>query len=211
LGLAPRWILTWLGLLGAAALAAAVHDAWKAARREAADARRRGAIALLLASAAIYFGLVALLDIVFDRYFLFLVPLTLPLLAASMRERAPSRRSLAVAVALTAAAFLFSVGATQEYLDWNRARWRAIAYLAKERAAGREQIDGGFEFAGWVNFDLRQRHDLGGSRWWWVVDPRYQVAFGEVAGYDVLARFAYRGWLGMVEDDVLALERRGGR
>ncbi len=180
--------------------------------RERAERRspapRRASIVLVLATAATYWVVISSID-VFDRYLLFLVPFALVALAASIRAQPAPPRAAAwlVGGALALGSLLWSVGAVQEYLDWNRARWRAIAYLASDLGAGREQIDGGFEYGGWLNFDARFRHDRRGSSWWWVVEDRYAVAFAPIEGYDVLRRFPYRGWFGLVEDDIVALER----
>ena len=176
-----------------------------------AAAPRRSSIALVLATAATYCVVVSSID-VFDRYLLFLVPFALALLATAVRAQPAKPPALAWVVggALALGSLLWSVGATQEYLDWNRARWRAIAYLARDLGAGREQIDGGYEYGGWLNFDARFRHDRRGTSWWWVVDDRYAVAFEPIEGYEVLRRFPYRGWFGLVEDDIVALERSTG-
>jgi hypothetical protein len=214
LGTAPRFLLTWIGLIGAGCVVIAAVELCRdaLAPREADDARgsRLPSITLVLATAASYLAVVASID-VFDRYLLFLVPFAALLLAAAVRlqpepVRAPA---WALAGALTLASLLWSVGAVQEYLDWNRARWRAIAFLANEAGAGREEIDGGFEYGGWVNFDARFRHDRRASSWWWVVDDRYAVAFAPIEGYVVLEQFPYRGWFGLVENDIVALGRMG--
>jgi 4-amino-4-deoxy-L-arabinose transferase-like glycosyltransferase len=214
---APRVALTWIGLVALGCVLVAAFEAWRCsgttrnAGAALADAPRRSSIALVLGTAASYWVVVSSID-VFDRYLLFLVPFALVALAASMRAQPAPTRTLSWVVggALALGSLLWSVGAVQEYLDWNRARWRAITYLARDLGAGREQIDGGFEYGGWLNFDARFRHDRRGSSWWWVVEDRYAVAFAPIQGYEVLRRFPYRGWFGLVEDDIVALERSTG-
>jgi hypothetical protein len=159
---------------------------------------------MFLAIAASYTALVALIN-VFQRYLLFLVPLILALFVLALRNHPPRVPALAAGAALTLVSLSFSVGGVQEYLDWNRARWRAISYLASDLGARREQIDGGFEFGGWLNFDSRFRHDRRGTSWWWVVEDRYAVAFAPIDGFEVRKRFPYRGWYGLVRSDVMAL------
>jgi hypothetical protein len=209
---APRVALTWIGLAGLGCVLVAAFELWRwcmsphAAARAAAP--RRSSIALVVATTAAYWVVVSSID-VFDRYLLFLVPFALALLAGAVRAQALKPPTLAWVVggALALGSLLWSVGAAQEYLDWNRARWRAITYLARDLGAGREQIDAGYEYGGWLNFDARFRHDRRGTSWWWVVDDRYAVAFEPTEGYVVLRRFPYRGWFGLVEDDIVALER----
>ena len=169
--------------------------------------RRRASVALVLATAATYSS--------WSRHRRLSIAICSSwcrspsvALAASIRAQpAPPRAPSWWSVARSRWAPALDRRRGAEYLDWNRARWRAIAYLASDLGAGREQIDGGFEYGGWLNFDARFRHDRRGTSWWWVVDDRYAVAFEPIQGYDVLQRFPYRGWFGLVEDDIVALER----
>ena len=201
---AGRWLLTWFGLVGAGSLVAAVFESeWKWRHREY---RAEGAVILLVVVSGSYLALMTLIH-VFDRYLLFVAPLVLALFARTIRTVRYTAQSLALGGAVIVSALLFGVGATQEYLDWNRARWRAIDYLTETVGAKREEIDGGFEFGGWVNFDARLRDDRVDTGWW-VVDDRFVVSFRKVRGYRVLARFPYRGWFGLTEGKVLALSRR---
>lgn len=94
---------------------------------------------------------------------------------------------------------LFAVAAGHDYFAWNRARWAALEFLVQRAPA--EQIDGGYEFAGW----LRYRDDEG--TWRRPADARYLVVFGAVPGYREIARFPYRTWLPFDERTILAVER----
>jgi hypothetical protein len=163
---------------------------------------------MVVATAAAYLVVVASID-VFDRYMIFLVAAALIVLEAAIgaRPSRPSAPSWAFASALALGSLGWSVGAAQEYLDWNRARWAAISYLTDEVGAAPEQLDGGFEYGGWVNYDPDFRLDFRWPSWWWVVDDRYTVAFAPVEGYRVLRRFPYQGWFGLIENDIVALER----
>jgi hypothetical protein len=224
----PRVALTWIGLVGFGCVVVAAFEVWRAARGAGgerqyhgaqtsapvhdAPERLRSSIALLLATATSYAIVIASID-VFDRYLLFLVPFALALLGAAIRVQ-PGRTHAAAWItggALALGSMLWTVGAVQEYLDWNRARWRAIAYLASDLGARREEIDGGFEYGGWVNFDARFRNDRRGTSWWWVVDDYYAVAFAPIDGFVVLRSFPYRGWFGLVENDIVALARTTNR
>ena len=202
---APRVAITWVGLAALGCVLAAAFEAWSWSRGAPTRSLspRRASIVLVLATAASYWVVISSID-VFDRYLLLLVPFALVVLAASIRAQPspPRAASWVVGGALALGSLLWSVGAVQEYLDWNRARWRAIAYLASELGAGREEIDGGFEYGGWLNFDARFRHDRRGSSWWWVVDDRYVGSIRLLEGYTPLRRFAYEGWFGLVEGDM---------
>jgi hypothetical protein len=208
---APRVALTWIGLAALGCVLVSAYETWRWAVGPQVAARaaapRRSSIALVLATSVTYCVVVSSID-VFDRYLLFLVPFALALLATAVRAQPAKPPVLAQVVggALALGSLLWSVGATQEYLDWNRARWRAIDYLARDLGAESEQIDAGYEYGGWLNFDARFRHDRSGTSWW-AVDDRYAVAFEPIEGYEVLRRFPYRGWFGLVEDDIVALGR----
>jgi hypothetical protein len=149
----------------------------------------------LLFSSAIYF----------DRYSLD------SLWAVIIFAAASSSWSTGVALRVTTlllAVGLFSVFATQEYLRWNRARWLAFDYL-RARGVPLTQMDGGYEInqyllGGWDGPERLAKRGMS------VVDDTYILAFHPVARYVVLARFPFRGFLGLRRGYVYAEERVAG-
>lgn len=225
----PRWVW-WL--VTAAALAGAglliftiAHNLWSAFRAQPAVRATvpdylpfralltpdQGTLFFLLAVSALYL-LPFVLGAFFDRYLLLSVPLMMA--AASVYL---SRQRVAAtwwAVGLSAAFLLllgsFTVAATRDYFAWNTARWQALADLAAQGISPR-QIDGGYEFNGWYNFDPARKINYADpvKSWWWVDDDEYLLAFGPVEGYAVLRRYPYPRWLPGGVGQILTLRRRG--
>ncbi|RQH12238.1 hypothetical protein D5R40_34840, partial [Okeania hirsuta] len=70
----------------------------------------------------------------------------------------------------------FSVVATKDYLNWNRARAAAYAWLHQE-GISIEQMDAGYEYNGWYNYH-RDPIQADGRSFWWVTDEDYLITFG---------------------------------
>jgi 4-amino-4-deoxy-L-arabinose transferase-like glycosyltransferase len=138
-----------------------------------------------------------------DRYLIALLPPLLALGAAGARRS--SRTALASAAITLLLLGGFGVVATRDYFAWNRARWTALERL-QERGVTPAEIDGGFEFNGWLTYDPRYRRDPMKS-WWWVMDDRYVAAFGPLPGYREVDREPFWRWLPPHEGAVLILER----
>jgi len=83
---------------------------------------------------------------------------------------------------------VFTVGATHDYLSWNRTRWKASDYLMSEACISHRYIDGGFEFNGWYGYDSKYKKSDGKS-WWWVDKDDYVISFGPIIGYDEIKRY----------------------
>jgi Dolichyl-phosphate-mannose-protein mannosyltransferase len=169
--------------------------------------RERSAEKALAASALAYAGGYFLVLItakfLFDRY---LITLFIAWTLAALwngREAAP-RWVLAAALAGLLPIALFSVGATHDYLAWNRARWKALHDLQTVYRVSPEQIDGGFEFNGQERYGKASRP---GKAWWWVEDDRYMVTMGGMPGYHVFFRVPYARWLGPRDSSIFVMER----
>lgn len=88
---------------------------------------------------------------------------------------------------------LFSFLATHDYLDWNRARYKAYAWL-QQQGIGIEQTDAGYEYNGFYNYHP-ERSEIPGRSHWWVTDDAWMITFGPVPGYEKAKAFPYRRWL----------------
>lgn len=199
----PAW--AWLaatgaGLAGMAMMGARViAGAWRRA-----DWRSEAALALCLTVAA-YLAVVAPTALVFDRYVIALTPLAvLALVALSPATAGNPARRAAAAVALTLTAAV-SVGGVHDYLNWNRAKWRAIDHAAG-LGIGADRIDAGFSYHGMVGY-VHGFEPPPGLSWWWVRDDSYMLASGPVPGYRELAEFPYRNLLPWQTRAVRLLER----
>jgi hypothetical protein len=139
----------------------------------------------------------------FDRYLLLFIPPALGLLMLACGGAAP-RGITAPSVVLTLYA-IFAVLGTHDYLAWNRARWQALGSLEQQGVSPR-QIDGGYEYDGWLLYDPQYKATKGKS-YWWVVDDEYMIASGPVPGYQPVGSFPYDRWLVPSRPAVLALKR----
>ena len=143
----------------------------------------------------------------FDRYFIFaLVPLMV--LLAHERPRVPGSDRAAVfsaAIMLTLAYGVVAVGATHDYLEWNRARWNAASDLLR-RDISSKHINGGFEFNGWHGYD--PNNPVKSVESLWVRGDKYMVAFGPVRGFREVRRYRYRRWMPFGRGKIVVLRRR---
>jgi hypothetical protein len=85
---------------------------------------------------------------------------------------------------------VFSIAGTYDYLSWNRARWKAIDFLKKEKNISLRDIEGGFEYDGLVKYD-----PIRSDQEWWSDQYRYLVAFGPVPGYNEIKNITYEKWM----------------
>lgn len=173
----------------------------------ASAARRREP---LLRYAAVFCALgtaiVAFMRIHFDRYSidtLWPLVIVLVLLAASQEWTFAAR---AVTGAIMVFTIVFSLSATSEYLDWNRARWRAYSWL-RAGSVTLDQMDGGYEINSMLALRAG-RKDLG-KPGVGVVDDRFILTFNrDVPGYEPLRAFAYERSFGLSEGAVWVQRRR---
>lgn len=99
----------------------------------------------------------------------------------------------------------FSFFATKDYLNWNRARAAAYAWLEQE-GISIEQVDAGYEYNGWYNY---HRHPLQseGRSFWWVTAEDYLITFGPVQAYKPIQEFPYYRYLWWKKDQIWVLQR----
>jgi Dolichyl-phosphate-mannose-protein mannosyltransferase len=152
----------------------------------------------------------------FDRYLLTFLPLVLGLLVASGagRWRAPGPWCIATSALVLATYLGFGVGATHDYLGWNRVRWAAAAELQGRLGLPPAEVDGGFEYnnyhhsrerirAGWI-------HRPGEAG---VVDGsalRARLASQPLPDHDVLAHMDCPRWLPWGVSRIYLLNKAGG-
>jgi 4-amino-4-deoxy-L-arabinose transferase-like glycosyltransferase len=149
----------------------------------------------------------------FDRYLLPIWPFFLLLMSVTGAKKGEAKADSRTIAALCLILLLlfggFALGATHDYLLWNRVRWSALSELMKDSHVTAKQIDGGMEFNGWYLFDLSHQAPPGKS-WWWVERDDYVLAFAPMTGYDVLKRHRLKRWLPFGPENILVLRRREG-
>jgi len=155
-----------------------------------------------------------------DRYYMPALPLCLVGAAAiaapkfasrSVEAAATGSPTLPLLCALISACLLafmgvFAVFGTADYLNWNRARWRALNDLMATGKATPSDVDGGFEFNGWYLYDPNYKARRG-QIFWWVQRDDYMVAFSEQPGYDVVKEYPYSNWLPPTQRRMLLLHK----
>lgn len=132
----------------------------------------------------------------YDRYLLQVIPLVIFLVLITYSKEITTHNHFAeiISYMILAVIALFTVYETQNYFSWNRCRWEAIKYLTDDLKINVDNIDGGFEFNGWVGYDPTYIPTESKS-WWWVKDDAYLVSFGELKNYSVIQKFEYRSFL----------------
>jgi len=203
---APKWIwqiVTLAGVAGAALLFRHVLVSLSHVfRRTKAEAfSPRWLTVLLLATCVLYAMPVLLISKTgyFDRYFLPLMPLMMPLalLTGSVKT---SRVSMVLALVILAVFAGFSVAGTHDYFAWNRARWKAYLNLIQVDKIPSRKVNGGYECNGW--FSYQERED-----WQEFIDDTYVITLGPVGGYQVIRQYPVRSWLPYGQEEILVLRR----
>jgi hypothetical protein len=148
----------------------------------------------------------------FDRYILYLVPFALVAVMCVQRpgmvvEMKLARATLACGCVLVYAAF--AVVGTHDYIAWNRSRWQALDHLITAEHVAPNQIDGGYEFNGWMQHDSRYAPRTEKTYFWADESSAYVIAFGPIAGYQDVGRYPVKRWLGSTVAELLVLHKQG--
>jgi hypothetical protein len=146
----------------------------------------------------------------FDRYFIFaLAPLMMLLAHERSRTLLSGHTGVFRAASLLTLTFgVFAIGATHDYLAWNRARWNAADDLLR-RGVSSKHINGGFEFNGWHGYDPSRPVKSVESLW--VRGDEYMVAFGPVKGFREVRSYPYRRWMPVGWGKIVVLRRADPR
>lgn len=190
-------VATLISAITGAALVALIWDGYSKMREAPFIVKLMIALALLNAA------FLVVLDFYVDRYLLILFPSAILLLLFMLDDRPLVRMPV---IACAALLYMVTVASVYHYHRWNEARWAAIDYLEKDVGASPTEIDGGFEYNGWMLFDDYYRPKKGKS-WWWVTDDKYIIAFSKIRGYKIKKSFPIRSFVPGVTREILALER----
>lgn len=211
---------TVLGVIGAALLIQYLFLAvWQviAKNQESEIADRRWIAVFGIAAIFIYFiplGFVGLGAFGFyDRYLIFLLPLLMMIISVyttSIRNWKIGYKSLSIVVIMMLLYGGFTIGATHDYLSWNRVRWQALRDLMQDEQVLPSRIDGGFEFNGWYLYrndydDWKYEPD---KSWYWVDKDDYVVSFNPITGYEEIKRYSFSRWLPWGQDKIIVLNKK---
>jgi 4-amino-4-deoxy-L-arabinose transferase-like glycosyltransferase len=146
----------------------------------------------------------------FDRYVLFAMPpLMLVLVYGAPVLRAPRRAAVFAGIAVALVYGVFAVGATHDYLAWNRARWHAVDDLLG-RGISYRKVDGGFEVNAWYRYDPNHPIESVNSFFvrWNDMKSEYVVSFGPMKGYAEIRKYPYQRWMPFGRGKIVVSRRR---
>lgn len=145
----------------------------------------------------------------YDRYLLYFLPILMIILLTAKRPIHLHKGNVHAifTIVLIIVYGTFSLGATHDYLSWNRSRWIALDYLTKECQVSPKKIDGGFEFNGWYMYNPRYVEQKGKS-YWWVENDDYVISFGPIIGYKAIKSFPYKRWIPFGQGKIFILQKK---
>jgi hypothetical protein len=200
-------VLTFLGLVGAVLLFQVVLAATaEVFHLRILEAQRKGTLVILLATILVYLAPITVLiflDRCYDRYLLFLLPLSSVVCFLMTTNAGPAQARSRLAPLAVAGLVLygsFAVAGTRDYLSMNRVRWQVLNSLMEEGHVSPARIDGGFEFNGWYSQNRQER--LVGKR-----DADFLITLGPVSGCTELNRYHFTRWLPPGNGVILVLQR----
>lgn len=145
----------------------------------------------------------------FDRYLLFVCPFLYAAIVLILNHVTETPiRAWGYALSCFMLMGLLSAAVVHDYFSWNRARWAMIHHAETELGANSFDLDGGFEYNGFHNFESRKK--VGGDQgksWWWVVDDMYRVSFGLMPGYSSIRHIVVDAYLPTTPERVHLLKR----
>jgi hypothetical protein len=166
-----------------------------------------------ISTCVLYFLCLCLLLYATDRYVIPFLPL-LMILITSPAKSIPlhlNRLCSCIAAVLLLVYGVFSVAATHDYLSWNRSRWEALRYLTEDAHISSNNIDGGFEFNGWYEYDPAYRRKIE-KNWSWLFRKfdytDYVISFEPIIGFREIKRYPYRRWIPYGEGNIYILRRQ---
>jgi hypothetical protein len=156
----------------------------------------------------------------FDRYFLLLIPLFIIVVVISdptiSQSYSINAKTISIALAILLIYGGFTIGATHDYLSWNRVRWQALNTLLDKTKVLPNYIDGGYEFNGWYLYNPNDTHSINFQQnpekpdksWWYVDRDDYMIAFGPLATYEELKRYPTGRWLPFGPETIFVLRKK---
>jgi len=147
----------------------------------------------------------------YDRYLIFLLPFVLGVSAEALSPVQPSiqwKQALYL-IPLILGNAVFTLGATHDYFSWNQARWEALRYLVEDLQVSPQDIDGGYEFNGWVGYNPSYRPSEQKS-WWWVENDEYVISFGPIEYYETLLHVPFVRRIPPEQGSIFILHRQAG-
>ena len=163
---------------------------------------------LIISAISIYFFPLAIQGF-YDRYLILLLPLLMMMVSVSTTNIDSwnvGNKVIPIALIMMLLTGVFTIGATHDYLSWNRVRWQALHNLMQESQISPHTIDGGFEFNGWYLYNPKYQY-TSGKNWWWVDNDDYSISFRPLPGYEKVKEFACIRWLPFGPNKIFVLHK----
>lgn len=147
----------------------------------------------------IYFSYLLIAPFSYDRYFIILLPTVIVILLKYLKNL----NLWKVGIFITIFIFSFySWGYTQDYINWNQARWDGIHYLLN-KGIHPSKIQGGFEYCGLYfdsvgfleNYRKENPEEVNSKTslpHWPCVNDKYVVSFSPLSEYEVIKKINYK-------------------
>jgi hypothetical protein len=184
------WLVTAVAPLAGAAQGALWTDAVLKVRQPNSSEPH-----ILVIASLVMAVLAALVVILWDEYLIVFMPAGLYLV---LRLRPITRLGLVAGGGVCALMLAYGCREMSDYMAWNAARWTAGQRLVAQGVRP-EAIDGGFEWAGWYEFEsalpVAIANGKGADLFGWMTVNRhdFRLAFSPAAGYEVRGSVPYRG------------------
>jgi hypothetical protein len=161
-----------------------------------------------LATAFGYFAFLMLNNFYFDRYSLVAFPFLI-LMLFPQGEKISIPKPLKIVGQITLATIiLFSIGATHDYLSWNRARWEAVDYSHQTLKLTPPQVNGGFEYKKWFGINFNRPLGYQGLENW--DDPReqYIISHSDLCIFKNIKSFPYVQYFPPKQHSIFLLKKQ---
>jgi hypothetical protein len=189
----PLWVF-WLVTVCAPIAGAAQGALWTDA---VLNVRKPDSAQLLVIASMLMALLTALIVVLWDEYLIVFVPAGIYLI---LRLQPITRSGMLAGVGVCALMLAYGCREMADYMAWNSARWVAGRELVAQGVPP-EAIDGGFEWAGWYEFESALPAAIasgkGGDLFGWMRMNRhdFRLAFAPIAGDITLGSVPYRASL----------------
>ena len=160
-----------------------------------------------LATAFGYFAFLMLNNFYFDRYSLIAFPFLILMLFPQVENFSIPKPLKIIGHITLAAIILFSIGATHDYLSWNRARWEAADYSHQTLQLKPEKINGGFEYKKWFGIIFNRPLGYQGLEDWDDSREQYIISHSEQCLFTTIKSFPYTRYFPPKRDSIFLLEK----
>ncbi len=128
----------------------------------------------------------------YDRYTLPILLFVLTMIYSFQKQVFETRLTKVVLVLYLLLASFYSFASTSTYLNWNRAKWKAVDELINKHHVSTRELDGGFEVNGWYNYDAKDPNKRTPEKsWWWVDKDTYIISFAPISGRVIFGKYPY--------------------